>query len=169
MSTTDGDHPERSFKPTDKYDDPGNDNLRLERYGQQVASIRSAMSHADIPVDVFPPGASDQNVEYMYRADTVVTRDDTVHSGDASKVREVLNLPAGPDKSDPGLPPPIKGVRVHKLPPGRRAADAVAQVEATLGRESPRVTTSCTSPRRAAARPPNPPCRRARRLAPSRP
>jgi subtilisin family serine protease len=72
-------------------------------------------------------------VSYMYRADTIISRDDAHDSGDAEKVRSILRLPSGVDKSEDDLPDPIKGMRTHRLPRGRRAADALAEIQATLG------------------------------------
>jgi subtilisin family serine protease len=134
MSTTDGGSLEQQFSPNDKWWEPGNDDLRRVRYGQQVGYIRNAMANANLPLEVFPPGASNSDVAYMYRADTIITRDDGQHSRDAERVRSILGLPPGIDKSADDLPDPIRGMRAHKLPRGRRAADALAQVEATLGR-----------------------------------
>jgi subtilisin family serine protease len=133
MSTTDGGSSEKRFSPNDKWWEPGNDDLRRARYGQQVGYIREAMANANFPVEVFPPGASNSDVRYMYRADSIITRDDGQDSGDAEKVRSILGLPSGVDKSADDLPDPIKGMRAHRLPRGRRAADALAQIEATLG------------------------------------
>lgn len=133
MSTTDGGSSGQQFSPNAKWWEPGNDDLLRARYGQQVGYIREAMTKANFPVEVFPPGASNSDVRYIYRADSIITRDDGQNSGDAEKVRSILGLPSGIDKSADDLPDPIRGMRAHRLPRGRRAADALAQVEATLG------------------------------------
>jgi subtilisin family serine protease len=133
MSTTDDGGSEPQFPPSDKWWEPGHEELRRVRYGQQVGYIRDAMANANLPLEVFPPGAGNSDVAYMYRADTIITRDDGQHSGDAERVRSILGLPNGIDKSADDLPDPIRGMRAHKLPRGRRAADALAQIEATLG------------------------------------
>jgi hypothetical protein len=133
MSTTDDGGSEPQFPPSDKWWEPGHEELRRVRYGQQVGYIRNAMANANLPLEVFPPGAGNSDVAYMYRADTIITRDDGQHSGDAERVRSILGLPNGIDKSADDLPDPIRGMRAHKLPRGRRAADALAQIEATLG------------------------------------
>ena len=117
-----------AYDPHDNWWDPDKEPLRRDRYSEQVRLVRDALARSGTPVGI-SPGVDDgelHRTEFLYRADTVLTRD-----SDAPRVRRLLRLDASDDKRGDGLPEPINGLTVLRVPD---AARAVELMDAALGR-----------------------------------
>ena len=117
-----------AYDPRDKWWEPGKEQLRRERYAEQIRLIREALRNSGKQVGLSPWVDEDHldEVEFLYRADTVLTSD-----ADASRVRQVLGLTPTEDKHDEGLPDPINGLTVLRVPD---ASQAVEQVDRAIGK-----------------------------------
>lgn len=117
-----------AYDPRDKWWEPGKEQLRRERYAEQIRLIREALRNSGKQVGLSPWVDEDHldEVEFLYRADTVLTSD-----ADASRVRQVLGLAPTEDKHDEGLPDPINGLTVLRVPD---ASQAVEQVDRAIGK-----------------------------------
>ncbi|MDV3219935.1 S8/S53 family peptidase [Intrasporangium sp.] len=116
------------YGPRDKWWNPGQEQLRRVRYADQVRLVRQALRDQGTAVRLHPDVDDDHldEVEFMYRADTVLTSD-----SDASRVRRLLDLPETVDKHQEGLPDPINGLTVLKV---GDAAEVVDRVDRAIGK-----------------------------------
>ncbi|GAA6525622.1 S8/S53 family peptidase [Intrasporangium sp. DVR] len=126
-----------AFPPGDKWWDSGQERLRRARYADQVRLIRNALRDHGKPVGLYP-SVDDEHldeVEFMYRADTVLTSD-----ADAPRVRRLLGLPETDDKYAEGLPDPINGLTVLKIEDP--ATEVVDRVNRAIGKGVVRFDTA---------------------------
>lgn len=118
-----------AWNPHTKWWHPGEEGLWKARQAEQVKLIRTALREHGNDISIHPE-VDDKHldeVEFMYRSDTVLTSD-----ADAPRVRALLGLPETVDKRQPGLPDPINGLTVLKVTDP--AADVVARADRSLGK-----------------------------------
>jgi subtilisin family serine protease len=115
--------------------DEGQEELWRARTADQVRLIRDSIRGQGNDVGMRPWADDDRldEVEVMYRSDTVLTTDT-----DAQRVRRVLGLPETDTKAQEGLPDPINGLTVLKVDD---AATAVDLVDRALGKGVARYDT----------------------------
>jgi len=111
-----------AYDPRDKWWDRDKEQLRRDRYAEQIRLIREALRNSGKQVGLSPWVDEDHldEVEFLYRADTVLTRD-----ADAPRVRDVLGLAPTENKHEEGLPDPINGLTVLKVADARQAVERV--------------------------------------------
>ena len=102
--------------------DRGNERLWRQRSAEQIRLVREALRGSGTEVGLHPWVDDDRldEVQYMYRADTVLTSD-----ADAPRVRRLLGMPETDDKRQDGLPDPINGLTVLKVDDAREVVDRV--------------------------------------------
>ena len=116
-----------AYGPRDKWWDPDKEALWQQRSAEQIRLVRQALRDG-APVGLHPWVDDDRldDVQYMYRADTVLTSD-----ADAPRVRRLLGMPEMDDKRQEGLPDPINGLTVLKVDDARTVVD---QVDRAMGK-----------------------------------
>ena len=124
MSTS---NPTGRFRPGDRYWDRDNVDLRRERYAGQIAMMREALTKRGLEVAVYPDGAADADVEYMYRTDTILTR-----AADRHDICRVLGVPELADEVPADLSKPTRGLKVLRHPDAS-ADEMVDRVSRMLG------------------------------------
>ncbi|WP_324143535.1 S8 family peptidase [Intrasporangium sp.] len=117
-----------AYGPRDKWWDPDKEALWRQRSAEQIRLVRQALRDHGTPVGLHPWVDDDrlEDVQYMYRADTVLTSD-----ADAPRVRRLLEMPETDDKRQEGLPDPINGLTVLKVDDARAVVD---QVDRAMGK-----------------------------------
>jgi hypothetical protein len=115
------------YAPEDKWWDPDQEDLRRERYAEQVRLVRDALAATGTEIGIAADSDDLADTRYIYRADTVLTSD-----ADAPRVRSLFGLEPTEDKRQRGLPDPINGLTVLQV--GDAADQVVGRADQALGR-----------------------------------
>jgi len=122
------------YGPDDNWWDDDKEDLRRERYAEQVRLIRDALRNRGRDIQVASDTEELADTRYLYRNDTILTSD-----ADAPRVRRLLNLPDSPDKRADDVPDPINGLTVLRV--SDPADQVVRMVDQALGRGVARYDT----------------------------